>query len=90
MFDPYSELRSNLRAAAFLHPRTQTTWPDMVRQSRNEDIEVRLRRAYSEGFAAGLMSRFLGWQSNLLHRPARQVQIDEQYLPLKRHFPVHR
>jgi hypothetical protein len=94
MFDTYSELPSDARTVAFFHPGTQTTWPDMVRQSCSEDIEVHLHRACSEshlhGFAAGFIAPFSRWQLNLLRWPVRKVQVHEEYSLLKRHFPVHR
>jgi hypothetical protein len=79
---------------AFLHPKTLPTWPDMVRQSRDTDMEVSLYKASSESplslFVANLSARFHRWQLNLGHRPAKRVWVHRHYLPVKRHSQIHR
>ena len=94
MFDIYSQCSTHTRTEAFSHPETLPTWVDLVRQSRETDIEVHLYRAFSERplslFAASLLAGFRRWQLQLSHRPARQARIRGHYLQVKRHSPVHR
>jgi hypothetical protein len=92
MFDVYSNCRADARSVAFSHPETLTTWPDMVRQNRDIDIDIRLYEVFCKSslsvFAANSSVRFQHWLGNIWHRPARRVH--RPYLPLKHRSPFHR
>ena len=94
MFDFYSQCSEHERSVAFSKPETLPTWPDVFRQIRNDEIEVRLYKVFSETplslFAADLAEKFRRWRFNLLHQPVKRVRVPRHYLPLKRHSPVHR
>lgn len=94
MFDFYSQSRGNTRNVAFLHSKNSPTWPDMVSQNRDTDIDVRLYKTSSESlislFVASISARFHRWQLNLGNRPAKKVQIHTDYLPVKHQSPIRR
>lgn len=75
MFDLYSQLREH----AFLNDKPPTTWPEMVRQNRDRDVDPGLYMIHTKSLLsvliAGLSAHFQRWQSNLLsQRSDRQVQ----------------
>ena len=95
MFDVYSQCSTHARSIAYSQPKTLPTWPDMVRQSREADNEIRLYGAFSESplasFVASLSARFQRWQQTLWSQPVRRIRVHRHYyLPVKRHSPVHR
>lgn len=94
MFDFYSQSSAHTRKVVFLHPKSLPTWPGMVSQSRDNDMEVSLHKASSESplslFVADLSARFHRWQLNFAQRPAKQVRVRRHYLPVKRHSSAQR
>lgn len=95
MFDVYSQCSVHARSAAFLHPETLPTWPDMAKQNREADIEVRLYRDFSENpfsqFAASVSARFQRWQQTIWSQPVKRARVHRTYyFPAKRRSPVHR
>ena len=94
MFDVYSQCSAHTRSVGFSHPETLPTWPEMVRQNRDTEIEMRLFKVFSESplslFVANLAVHFQRWQQNLGRQPVKQPRVYRHYLPLKRHSTVQR
>ena len=90
MYDPNLKLREH----AHMKNSDQTTWPDMVRQNRDVDVDDRLYHVHHENstfsLVTSLVSGLLRLLLGLLHLPARMVQREPDVLPLERHLPAGR
>lgn len=79
MFD----LSAPLRAHAFLRNKRPTTWPEMVAQNRDTDVDARLYKVHTTNrfsrLVASLSTRLHRWGSHpSLQRSAGQVKREQQ------------
>jgi hypothetical protein len=90
MYDPNLKLRER----TYMKNSDPTAWPDMVRQNRDSDVDLRLYKVHHENLmvslAASLAGGLLRLLSNLLHVPARLMRQERGNLPMERHSPVDR
>ena len=94
MFDFYSQCTQHARLVACLHPKTLTTWPDIVRQCHDADVGVHLYRTSSENplpFVSADSSASVRHRGlNLWRLLAERVLVHKHYLPVEHHSPVNR
>lgn len=89
MYDPNLKLRER----TYTKNSNPTTWPDVVRQNRDSDVDLRLYKVHHENglsLLAGGVAKGLGhFLSSLLHWLARQSRHEARGMTQK-HFPVDR
>jgi hypothetical protein len=90
MYDPNLKLRES----TYMKNSNPTTWPDVVRQNCDSDVDLRLYKVHHENLVvslvAGMVRGLLRMLSSLLHVPAILMHQERGKLPMKRHSPVNR
>jgi hypothetical protein len=88
MYDPNLKLREH----AYMKNSDLTTWPDMVRQNRDADVDPRLYKVHHESLVfplvAGLAGGLLRLLRGLLSLPGRLMRHKQNKLPMERHLPA--
>ena len=75
MFDFYSECTQHARLVASQHPETPSTWPEMIRQAHEADLDTRPYSGASEKPVLFVLYRFLSaWTALRLYR--RQLRAN--------------
>jgi hypothetical protein len=89
MYDPNLKLRES----TYMKNSNPTTWPDVVRQNRDLDVDLRLYKVHHESWLsvlAGVLAKGLGlFLSSLLRLPFRNTRHEARGLTQKQ-FPVDR
>jgi hypothetical protein len=89
MYDPNSILNEHAK----LNDQRPTTWPDVVRQNRDSDVDLRLYKVYHESWlsvlAGGVAKGLSLFLSSLLRLPVRNTRHEARGLTQKQ-FPVDR